>query len=294
MTMQGEWVHATSDSSLSYWNSGVNVQFPLTGQLDVKADWKDVLTSGSIKEAINKIHPKVYQLFGEVGMSHQDYMLPDHFGSFQTAKAGLTGVWMSVKKKRIKSFLLNTNVRITDRYDDLGRAGVNPSVFMGTARLFDLKTLVVFGGYATWFGNRFIPAPVIMLNHRWNNQWSYTLTFPVQAKLTYKFSKKFKQDMVVSFHSFNHATEFSGIEPGLITLQETDFRFSTQSRIKMGEGNYLYLEAGWQDFTQVDQFHFYHPSPSKRSFAGGLFAKFRLSVPLGKALLDSKWLEFEM
>ena len=92
VAFDGAYVHNTQANSLSYWNSGANVLLPIKGKLNFDVDWKQVLTSKSIKDAIGNIVPKAYQIFGELGYQTHHYNTPSYFGSFQTYKAGLTGV----------------------------------------------------------------------------------------------------------------------------------------------------------------------------------------------------------
>ena len=160
IAFDGGYVHSTSSNSLSYWNSGANVLIPIKGKLNFDLDWTGILKSKSIKDVMGNVTPKAYQVFGELGYQTHHYSTPSYLGSFQTYKAGLTGVWVKYKNKKVRTLLLSGNVRVTEGLSNGKHSTINPSLFAGTSVVHGIKNFVVVGGYASYYGNRFIGAPV--------------------------------------------------------------------------------------------------------------------------------------
>jgi hypothetical protein len=296
VAFDGEYVHNTQTNSMSYWNSGANVLLPIKGKLNFDVDWKQVLTSKSIKNIIGNIVPKAYQVFGELGYQRYNYNAPSYFGSFQTYKAGLTGVWLKYQNKKVRTLLLSGNVRVTEGKAYAKGIAVNPSLFVGTTVVHRLKNFVVVGGYGNYFGNRFIGAPVLFWYHRFSRKWSSTMILPVQAKFTWSQSRKFKQELVVSYFGFSHAVKYTPdmIEPiyeGVNLV--SGIRLSTQSKLKIGNAIDLYFEAGWQDLTQSGVVNRYKLM-DYRGYDGSIFGKIRVAIAIGKALIKPKIFDFDM
>jgi len=296
VAFDGAFLHNTQTNSMSYWNSGVNVLVPLKGKLDFDLDWKGILTSKSIKDVMGNVTPKAYQVFGELGYQSHHYSSPSYFGSFQTYKAGFTGVWVRYQNKKLRTLLLSGNVRITEGKSHGKHSTINPSLFVGTSVVHGLKNFVVIGGYGSYYGDRFIGAPVLLWYHRFSKKWSSTIVLPVQGKLTWSKSKKFKQELVVSYFSFNHGVDYipnpsKPIYTGVNLV--SGVRLSTQSKIKVGGAIDLYLEAGWQDLTQSGLVNGYKLIDDN-IYDGSAFAKARINIAIGKALVKPKIFDFDM
>ena len=294
LDVQSTWLYGTSDNSVGYLNTQVGALFPLSTKLDLGIDPKEILLSkGSLKDklkgALNNLEPSGHQIFGDFAINNRWYdpglLSPDHY---QQAKIGFSGISAKLKNKRLRTVIFGANVRVSDAIQNPGNPGVNPSAFIGSGGLFDLKGYFVYGLFMTYYGGRFIPAPVLMINRRITPTLHTTITFPVQAKLTKIITAKWRQEAVVTYSAYNHKTE-SALN---YTMQMTAWRLSTQSRIKVGPKSFFYLDAGWQGGSRIGYFR-----PGDSNITGidggnGLFASIKLNVALGKSLLDSKLFDF--
>jgi len=299
VVFDAEYQNKTQNNSLGYWKTGTNVLFPIKGKLNFDVDWKNVLTSSSIKEAISNVTPKAYQLFGEVGYKRHQYIQPAYFGNFDSYKVGVTGIWVKYKNKKVKTLFLSGNIRYTIGGDSVKSSSVVPTLFVGTSVVHSLKNFVVVGGYGSYIGDRLIGTPVLMWYHRYSKLWSSTLIFPAQAKLTWSLAGKFKQELVASYYGYSHGvryfkpTEINQLASYSGVNAVTGLRISTQSKIRMGNGIDLYLEAGWQDLTQTGLINGYKLD-DQETFDGSIFAKMRISIALGKALIKPNIFDFDL
>ena len=162
-----------------------------------------------------------------------------------------------------------------------------------------LKNFVVVGGYGSYIGDKLLATPVLMWYHRYSSKWSSTIVFPAQAKLTLSVDRKFKQELVASYYGFSHGIKY--VQPNdldqLISYSGVNavsgLRISTQSKIKMGNGIDLYLEAGWQDLTQSGIVNGYSLD-NLETYDGSIFAKMRVTLAIGKALIKPKIFDFDL
>jgi len=296
VAFDGEYVHNTQPNSMSYWNTGANVLVPIKGKLNFDLDWTGILKSKSIKDVMGNVTPRAYQVFGELGYQTHSYSSPSYFGSFQSYKAGVTGVWIKYKNKKIRTLFVKGNFSILEGTSIGRHSSFNSSLFVGTSVVHSLKNFVVVGGYVNYYGADIIGAPVLMWYHKFSKNWSSTIVLPVQGKLTWRQSKKFKQELVFSYYSFNHGVEYmpnpsKPIFNGINLV--SGVRVSTQSKIKIGNAIDLYLEAGWQDLTQSQLVNGSQPRDEK-VYDGSLFAKMRINISIGKALIKPKIFDFDM
>lgn len=294
LIVEGEFVHQTSDSSLSYWNSGFNYVFPIKSKLGLKVDWGGVILSGSIKEAVQKVQPKAYQIFGNFGASYQDFSNPVAFGNFQSLKGGISGIYATVKKKKLRSFLFGSSVRITQTPSLPSNIGINPSIFLGSAFATNLKSFWVVGAYGSYYGNRVVGAPVIAHYRMLLPKLTLLMVLPVQIKLSWRKNKKFVQSLALSYFGDNFRLSYQDPSSGISdngTYFSTGLRFSTQSKIKLGKKTHLYLDLGWHEAARVGEINGYKNSPLK-NYSGSFYSKIRLNIPMGKALLNSESFDF--
>ncbi|MFT7614187.1 MAG: hypothetical protein ACI9J3_003169 [Parvicellaceae bacterium] len=294
LTVEGAF-YSNSGGSISHEQrlERIGLQFPIKTKLKLGLDWREMLKSGSIKEAIKTIQPKAYQITGNIDFLHGSYN--NNWSSFpgnqelMGGKFGLTGVHMWIKNKKAGTFVWNANVGFMEDLNSGGKYKPSISGTMGTGGLIKLKTIWFAGVYVNYY-DRFFITPVLVLNGKISKKWRYSLIAPKELKLIYKNSKKWKQDFVFGIDAnqfksqvnLGENTSFHGFSNRLTYLKG-----STQTRLKLGKKIHFYLEGGYFFHGRYTVYNTDTELVFHDNLNGGWFVKSKITLAIGKSLINS-------
>jgi hypothetical protein len=294
MQIEHSYQFPAADDDINYTALGANISgiFPIKSELKTK--------KFKLGEPLKLTAD---QVFGQVEGSYLNH----HSDLFKDArsvfgfKAGLAGIHLrtdlSLKKKpKVKITLYSFNVGIAEDY--LNYITTSPIVngLIGRGKIVDLKTLLLYGVYVSYSDKAVFPVPILGINGKLNKKWAYTLIFPVQAKLTFKANKKFKQDLVATFNATQNGHFNDGLidpEGNRLQMRTTGLQLSLQSRIKLSSNSNLYLEAGWQDAKRIAFTDGYKTLEHYKA-RNTIFVRASFFITFGKAIFDSGYVDFNI
>lgn len=278
----------------------IGLQFPIKSKFSLGADWKELLMSKSIKDAISKIQPSAYQIMGNIDLYHSNYRnnWTTSPGSQDLAggKVGLTGLHIWFKNRKPGSFIWNVNTSFMEDLDALDTYVPNISGTFGVGGLIKLKAIWFAGIYVNYY-NRFFATPVLVLNGRISGHWKYSLIAPKEIKLVYKQSNRWKQDFVfgIDANQFQSPVFLGGesIETGF-TNRVIYLKGSTQTRLKLGKKVHWYLEGGYLFDGRYNALNSITGSEAFEDLSGGWFARTKVTFSIGKSLINSGGLNLDL
>jgi hypothetical protein len=275
----------------------VSALIPLKSKFDVGVSLKDffnkdILKKDGLKNLIGKVEPTYHQWFLKMDGGAGEYF-SEGLGYRKTymGSIGINGITVKLKKLKLKTSVYGATLSTENAFD------VNPfprasAVYM-RAKVKDLKTIYAYGLYGAYFNGRLVASPVLFVNGKINPKLNYTLLLPAQAKITWKASKNWKQDLVVlsaQGYPITHSDEVSNP----VYYTETGLRLSTQSRIRIRKSVNIYGELGWQGLSQYWLRPVGDISTAKTQINPAVFGRIRVSVNFGKALISSSFADFDI
>ncbi|MBL4704137.1 MAG: hypothetical protein JKY54_06430 [Flavobacteriales bacterium] len=271
----------------------ISLQFPIKSKFRLGVNWKDLLTAGSIINAIKKIEPKAYQIMGSVGLSHgsfsNNWTANPGFRDIAGGKIGLTGFHVWYKNKRPGSFIWNVNVGFIEDIETMELFTPNISGIFGVGGLIKLKAIWFAGVYVNHYDN-FFATPILVLNGRISKKWKYGIIAPKEVKLIYKHSKSWKQDFVFGIDANQFQSQVNFGESNILsgyTNQLTYLKGSTQSRFRLGKKVHWYLEGGYYFQGRYRIINSETNQSENTPLKGGWFAKSKITFAIAKSLINS-------
>lgn len=278
----------------------IGLQFPIKSKFSLGVKLGELLTSGSIKNALKKVKPKAYQIMGNVDLNHLIYrndLTPgSSYVDLAGAKVGFTGFHVWYKNKKPGSFIWNVNATFMEDARNLNRIIPSVSGTFGVGGLIKTKAIWFAGVYINYY-NRLLATPVLVINGRFNKHWKYSIIAPKEVSLGYKHNKTWKQDLVfgIDGSQFRSPLEIGPESATTIQFARSFYlKASTQTKLKLGKKVHWYLEAGyffdggfsyWEEALNMFE---------TERLSGGLFARTKITFDIGKSLLKSGNLNIDL
>lgn len=291
--------NASDSLSIGVMDYGVSALIPIKQKFSVDMNWENIFKSKGLKDAFKQVvTPKFYQVFSRVGAGYRTYNselfnTPVNVNYFS---AGITGVSLKLKGGKFKFMMYSLNAKIQEDFTKYNSVSPSVSGLFGTAKIFDYRTGFFYGIYANYFGGRITPAPVLVFYYKLSKKSTFTFAFPTQIKYAIDFGD-IKQDFAISLNSYNNGifndSLISNQRIERLNFQNSQLRFSSQTRFKLGKKAFFYLEAGWQDINKVS---FYEGYDTYRNIQlkGNLFAKAKFSLVLGKSIINPSIFDMDL
>ncbi len=276
----------------------INCIVPVKSKLKLKVDWKKMLTLRFKKAA--KL--RAYQIFWNF---RPKFMFTDlkyknisqnnpfhnkaHFNyGFST---GITGIHLIAKAGKKPKFLFySVTLGMMEDYLSVQRTPV-PSVtaIIGFAHMKSLKFYWYYGIYFSYDNGQIIPSPFIGFQAKLNKKLWLNITLPVQIKLAWKVSKKFKLDIGAGLSGFSTAFGYQQTTSSEIQRYVFGgFRLKTGVNLnfKLSPQTKLYLELGCFPY-QLPGFRWNSPPFSNPDTGVATYGGLSLYYSFKKSLLGS-------
>ncbi|MFN3917606.1 MAG: hypothetical protein ACK4K0_07675 [Flavobacteriales bacterium] len=299
MSIESTTIQPYNFDSLSLTRNAYRVSalIPLKSKFDVGVSLKDffnkdILKKDGLKNFIGKVEPTYHQWFLKLDGGVGEYF-SEGLGYRKTymGSVGVNGITVKLKKLKLRTSVYGATLSTENTFD------INPfprasAVYM-RAKVKNLNTIYAYGLYAAYFNGRVVASPVLFVNGKITSNLNYTLLLPAQAKITWKASKNWKQDiLILSAQGYPMTHSDAGSNP--IYYTETGLRLSTQSRIRIKKRVNIYSELGWQGFSQYHLRTVGENTISKTDINPAFFGRLRISVNFGKALISSSFADFDI
>jgi hypothetical protein len=285
--------------SLGVMDYGVSALIPIKQKFAVNLNWENIFKSKGLKDAFKQVvTPKFYQVFSRIGAGYRTYN-SELFNSpvnVNYFSAGITGVSLKLKGGKFKFMMYSLNARLQEEFGKYNQVSPWVSGLVGTAKIFDYRTGFFYGIYANYFGGRITPAPVLVFYYKLNRKSTFTLAFPTQIKYAINFGN-IKQDFAISLTSYNNGVFNDSIIPNQnidrLNFQNSQLRFSSQTRFMVNKKAFFYLEAGWQDINKVSFYNGYDTYKNNQ-LKGNVFVKAKFSLVLGKSIINPSIFDMDL
>ncbi len=288
VSVKGDYLFPSNDGfSNTTYGGSVGIFAPLKTDINVKMDWKKVFKMRSLAD-IKKI-PSIdaKQVFGrmQLGYREVDNELP-FFGNHQLGYASFGVTWLRLRSDpKLKLTVTSLNVSATEDINIKSGLG-NILLLHGKMRVLDLNHFMFVGFAAGNINTLPFITPVIAYSGYLTDKWQLTVVLPVQAKISYKVAKGFKQSGIFGIGGYsNGITLVKDTMQGEQRFFMSNFQLKggTQSSISLGKKGKLYLEGGYafgnmlrirkyNDLTYVPKASPYVRVALHYSFAKGMFS----------------------
>ncbi len=234
----------------------LNCIIPIKSKLQLKVDWKKVMTLRLKKSSRLKAYQLFWNFRPEVQYLKLDYQQSANKHPFGQKprlsygfSSGITGIHLLPKPFKRPRFLLYSLSlgMLEDRWSIERTPTPNVRGFIGLATLKSIHFYWYFGLYLSYNNGQFIPAPFFGIQARLAPKLWLDMTLPIQLKIAWKATRRFKLDLGLSLVSFT--TPFGHQEATGQTIYRcimNGFRLKTGLNLnfKLGPQTKFYVELG--------------------------------------------------
>ena len=286
LSLETEYILPQENNNLNGFSSEASLLIPIKNKFSVGTTVKDLISSGSIKDALKKVQPKMSQVFLRVDGGYTElYSGQNTTQRINHGEIGVTGINLKLKGLKLRALLYSFNLGVYETFDNYSTPSIFANGMIGQVKILNLNSLFFYGAYAQYYDGQFLGSPVLGYLVKITPKLSYTLILPSQTKLTYKVNKNWRQDAIFGLQSQQFG-DYDFQNPQRVSLRNNNLYASTQSRIKLGQQFHLYVEGGYNFNRRLLQKDGYE---TVNSFTpnNGFYLKGTLILNFGKALLNS-------
>ena len=201
--------------------------------------------------SLKKLDAKASQLFMTFNTSlrRPDIGLFNERQSIYTIALGLTGLSASI---RSGLWVYSANLYFSESKGSLSSPTPNFLGYIARIRLNNLRFIYFYGAGLVYNQGIVIPIPLLGFTYKLNKDWRITLIFPVQAKLTCKFSKKTRISFISTLSGFNAVfRENSYFGEDFLTINYSHLKNNVSFNYKFNGNFKVIAEAGVTTFRRL-------------------------------------------
>lgn len=281
---------------LSTTDINMNCIIPISSRIKLDIDWKKVFTLKFKKSAKIKLHQVFWNFRPRINLLSLQYQMPsiDHpfSGKLKATyglSTGVTGVHL-ISKKIFKPKLLFYQFNIGLQEDELS-IQTTPiptiSLLAGIAHIKSPNFFWYYGVYFNYNNGLILPAPFFGLQAKLLPNCWLSIVLPVQIRMAFKLSKRFKLDVGASISGFS--TAFGYQQSNMIeryAIGGTRLKTGFNLNIKLSNQLKLYIESGVIPL-QFTNFRLGEPPFAKPNTQLSAYGGFALFYSFKKSLLGS-------
>ncbi|MBW8051014.1 MAG: hypothetical protein FVQ77_11890 [Cytophagales bacterium] len=237
--------------------------------------------------SFKKLDAKASQLFltFNTSLRRPDIGLFDEKQSIYTIALGLTGLSASI---RSGLWVYSANLYFSESKGTISSPTPNFLGYVARIRLNNLRFIYFYGAGLVYNQGRVLPVPLLGFTYKLNKDWRVTMIFPVQAKLTCKFSKKVSINLISTLSGFNAVfRESSYFGEDFLAINYSHLKNNVSFNYKFKSNFKVIAEAGITTFRRLS---FLDAKEVKEAYSirTAPYAGVSLYYNFGNSLFESK------
>ncbi|MCH8319235.1 MAG: hypothetical protein IIA88_12215 [Bacteroidetes bacterium] len=246
--------------------------------------------------SFKKLDAKASQLFltFNTSLRRPDIGLFNEKQSIYTIAVGVTGLSASI---RSGLWVYSANLYFSESKGSTSSPTPNFLGYIARIRLNNLRFIYFYGAGLVYNQGIVIPIPLLGFTYKLNKDWRVTLIFPVQAKLTCKFSKKANINLISTLSGFNAVfRENSYFGEDFLTINYSHLKNNVSFNYKFNSNFKIIAEAGITTFRKLSflekdsKIYFFDAKKAKENYTirTAPYAGISLYYNFGNSLFESK------
>jgi len=243
--------------------------------------------------SLKKLDAKASQLFltFNTSLRRPDIGLFNEKQSIYTIALGLTGLSASI---RSGLWVYSANLYFSESKGSISSLTPNFLGYVARIRLNNLRFIYFYGAGLVYNQGRILPVPLLGFTYKLNKDWRVTLIFPVQAKLTCKFSKKTTINIISTLSGFNAVfRENSYFGENFLTINYSHLKNNVSFNYKFNSNLVIIAEAGVTtlrklSFLEKSKVYFIHEPKEAYTIKIAPYAGVSLYYNFGNSLFENK------